>query len=172
MKIYSILLVLIVTGLFTACNRNAKTTSDAANGNVAEAQIKNDTLSGIYNHYIQLKDALVKSDSTAACIAGTELAGVLSNIKGCEKTTEIATAIGSSNDIKLQRTKFLTLSSDIIPMIKNTELSSGSIFIFFCPMADGGKGGYWMASNKEIMNPYYGNEMLDCGIVKEEIGKN
>lgn len=172
MKTYPILLLLIVTGLFTDCNRTTKTASDTSKVNGDEVQIKNDTISEVYNHYILLKDALIKSDPNLACIAGTELAGVLNKIQGCENTTEIAKEIGSSNDIKLQRTKFLTLNSDIIPLIKNTELSSGSIFILYCPMADGGKGGYWLASNKEVRNPYYGNVMPGCGEVKEEIRKN
>jgi len=172
MKTNPILLLLIVTGLFMACNRNAKTASDTTKVNGNEVQIKNDTLSGVYNHYILLKDALIKSDAKLACTAATELAGELNKIHGCEKTTEIAKQIGGSNDIKLQRMKFLALNSDIIPMIKNTKLESGSIFILYCPMADAGKGGYWMASNKEVRNPYYGNEMLDCGEVKEEIKTN
>jgi hypothetical protein len=165
----NLILLFILTGLFIACNRN-KTDSSKVNGN--EVQIKNDTISNIYNRYIRLKDALVKSDPKLANTAANELAGVLSTIKGCENSTNTAKEIGSSNDIKLQRTKFVTLSSDIIPMIKDTKLSSGSIFIMYCPMANEGNGGYWMSSNKEVMNPYYGDEMLNCGEVKEEIKTN
>jgi hypothetical protein len=36
-------------------------------------------------------------------------------------------------------------------------------------MAKNGDGAYWLASEKEIKNPYYGDDMLNCGEVKEEI---
>jgi Cu(I)/Ag(I) efflux system membrane fusion protein len=39
-------------------------------------------------------------------------------------------------------------------------------------MANEGKGGYWLSSQEEIMNPYYGDDMLHCGEVKETIAKN
>jgi hypothetical protein len=36
-------------------------------------------------------------------------------------------------------------------------------------MANDGNGGYWLSSEPQIKNPYYGDEMLECGEVKEEI---
>jgi hypothetical protein len=50
--------------------------------------------------------------------------------------------------------------------------ASGSIYVQYCPMANEGKGGYWLSSQEEIMNPYYGDDMLHCGEVKETIAKN
>jgi membrane fusion protein, copper/silver efflux system len=34
-----------------------------------------------------------------------------------------------------------------------------------CPMADNDKGADWLSSEKEIMNPYFGESMLRCGEV-------
>ena len=56
-------------------------------------------------------------------------------------------------------------------MFKKVEISSGSMFVQYCPMANDGDGGYWLASETEIRNPYYGDEMLNCGEVKETITK-
>jgi hypothetical protein len=167
MKINFVLLF-VFAGLFIACNRNISV-SDEAQADESHVQIKNDTISNIYAQYIRLKDALVKSDTASAGKAATDLSAALNVIKGCESSTTTAREIGSSNDIKEQRLKFLKLSSDIIPMVKNTKLTSGSIFVLYCPMANQGNGGYWLSSSKEVQNPYYGDEMLDCGEVKEEI---
>jgi len=169
MKTNAILILIVGTSLFISCSGNAGKTPANTQNSQTQVQIKNDTISKIYDHYTLLKDALVKSDPKVACMEGAELQGLLNKIQGCETTAGIAKEIGGSNDIAFQRTKFLKLSSDIIPMIKAAKLSSGSIFVLFCPMADKGNGGYWMASNKEVTNPYYGSEMLDCGEVKEEI---
>jgi hypothetical protein len=166
MKINIILLFFIFTGLVIACNNHTASDTDKTANNV---QIKNDTISKIYDRYIRLKDALINSDSRSASTAATELANALDNIKGCENTTAIVNEIGKSAGIKEQRIKFVRLNSDIVPMMKNAKLSSGSIFVMYCPMADDGKGGYWLSSNKEVRNPYYGKEMIDCGEVKEEI---
>lgn len=164
MKTNLILLFLVFSGLFIACtgNHSASDSKDAGENNV---QIKSDTIADIYARYVQLKDALVNSDPKAASAAAAGLADALDDIKGCEITTETAKTIGNSADLKVQRAKFLPLSADIIPMVKSTSVSSGSIFVLYCPMADG----YWMSSNKTVRNPYYGEEMMDCGEVKEEI---
>ena len=36
-------------------------------------------------------------------------------------------------------------------------------------MANEGNGGYWLAAEQEVRNPYYGDEMLACGEVKRTI---
>jgi hypothetical protein len=36
-------------------------------------------------------------------------------------------------------------------------------------MYNEGKNGYWISELKEIRNPYYGSEMLECGGMIKEI---
>ena len=172
MKTYTLILALLISGFLAACSSNHKTESSdtvAAADTVSGAEFKNDTVGQVYNHYIKLKDALVNADVKAAETAANELAIALHTIQGCENTAQNALEIGKSADIKDQRSRFISLSSDVIAMFKNTDLTSGSVFVQYCPMANDGKGAYWLASNKEIKNPYYGDEMLDCGEVKQEI---
>jgi hypothetical protein len=172
MKTYSIIFTLVVSGFLAACSSSPKTeTTETAKVDTTKKIVvfKNDTVGQVYEHYIKLKDALVKADVKAADSASSQLATALHTIKGCENTAQNAIALGKSTDIKDQRSKFISLSSDVIAMFKNTDLSSGSIFVDYCPMANNGKGAYWLASTKEIKNPYYGKEMLDCGEVKQEI---
>jgi hypothetical protein len=38
----------------------------------------------------------------------------------------------------------------------------------YCPM----KKASWLSDSKDIRNPYYGANMLDCGSVKTTIKKN
>ncbi len=71
-------------------------------------------------------------------------------------------------------TRSTALSADIIALMKHTDVNSGNLYVQHCPMANEGEGGYWLAAEKEVRNPYYGDEMLNCGAVKETIsaGKN
>jgi Cu(I)/Ag(I) efflux system membrane fusion protein len=40
--------------------------------------------------------------------------------------------------------------------------AAGSFTHFYCPMVPGG-GGDWLQSNGDLLNPYFGAEMLRCG---------
>ncbi len=136
------------------------------------AMITDNNTEQVYDRYLELKNNLVSSDSVAAQKAGKELASALSKIQGCENTSALATKIASTNDLKDQRFQFIALSSDVIALIKHTEISSGKLYVQHCPMANEGKGAYWLAAEQEVRNPYYGNEMVECGSVKETIAAN
>ena len=135
----------------------------------------------ILNDYFDLKDALVNDDNDKAKAIGNKLAGTLksfdvSGYSGDEKTelieiiedaTEHAEHIGES-DIKHQREHFKTLSKDVTDMIAITGTNM-KIYEQYCPMYDNNKGGAWLSMNKEIRNPYFGDQMLKCGKVQREI---
>jgi hypothetical protein len=38
-----------------------------------------------------------------------------------------------------------------------------------CPMARNNQGALWISELKEVKNPYFGAEMLECGRVEEVI---
>ncbi|MEJ7557759.1 MAG: DUF3347 domain-containing protein [Pedobacter sp.] len=123
----------------------------------------------IYNDYISLKNSLVATKYEEAQQSAEKLKASLSNYPGCENTALIAGKIFTAKDIPEQRKEFTLLSSDVIAMFKHTDLTSGSIYVQHCPMANNGNGGDWLSSEKKIQNPYYGDEMLECGAVLETI---
>ncbi|KQM66190.1 hypothetical protein ASE74_09915 [Pedobacter sp. Leaf216] len=134
-----------------------------------EVSIKDKQKSEIFSQYVTLKDALVKSDSAAAQKSASHLQTSLAAYKGCEPTAGVASKIAASNNLVSQRKDFTVLSADLIALLKNAEIEKGTIYVQHCPMANKGDGGDWLSTEKEIRNPYYGNEMLECGRVAEEI---
>lgn len=168
--------ILALSALF-ACNNNTnqtenlKDTTSVATANLALSDIsfKDAKVQEIYNSYISLKDALVSSNYENSKAASKVLEGQLSVYEGCENTALIAKKIEDANDIVAQRKDFTALNTDLIALFKNVELSSGVIFVQHCPMANSGDGGDWLSSVKNIQNPYYGDEMMECGSVVEEI---
>jgi Cu(I)/Ag(I) efflux system membrane fusion protein len=44
-----------------------------------------------------------------------------------------------------------------------------TLYVQKCPMANSNKGAVWLSTEKEVKNPYYGDTMLTCGSVIEEI---
>ncbi len=135
-------------------------------GDIAEASFSDGMTSNVFQNYQQLRKALVKSDAQEVQTAAGNLA---ENISGEQKDMIVtALAMAETSDIERQRELFSEFTYKVEPMFKDS-LTEGIIYKQFCPMAFDGKGGYWLSNLEEIQNPYYGDKMLKCGEVVEEI---
>ncbi|WP_295772821.1 DUF3347 domain-containing protein [uncultured Mucilaginibacter sp.] len=170
MKKYFFISALAVTALLGACNQSHKqeSSTEVTSVETSTEVAANDTAK-VYEAYLVVKDALVQTDGKAAQQAATKLTAALSPVKGCDEAEGLSKKIAETDDIKSQRTNFLQLSQDVIPLVKGLKTKSAPIYVAYCPMANEGNGGYWLSAQKEIKNPYYGKDMMDCGEVKEEI---
>jgi hypothetical protein len=162
---------------FVACNqveqKNEETTKNDSTSvsKPVDIELKDANTDLAYDQYLKLKDVLVLSDSTQTQSAAKDLASTLAKITGTENIAKMAEDMASEGSLSKQRIIFTTLSNELITMFKKAEITSGSMFVQYCPMANEGEGGYWLSSETEIRNPYYGDEMLNCGEVKETIEK-
>ena len=137
----------------------------------------------IVNSYLQLKNALVKDNSAEAAEAGKAVEAAFKNFNRTSLTTdqkkvfkdveddalEHAEHIGENKgNIKHQREHFELLSNDIYDLVRTFD---GGLVLYwdFCPMYSNNKGAYWLSETREIQNPYFGKEMLTCGVIKEEL---
>lgn len=120
--------------------------------------------SQVLEAYMQLKNALVKSDVAAATLAANKL----------EKTTKESAAFPGKEDLykaALAMTKvagqehlretFGAVSVAMWKVVKNMKNPEEDIYYQYCPMKDK----YWLSREAEIKNPYYGSAMLSCGSV-------
>lgn len=167
----------IIFAVSSACTSGTSTNSTAEHENheqentatqAGNPQFKDETSKEVYQHYIHLKSALVKSDAKEAQAGAAALQTALTNA-GNKKGADLAAKIAASSDIKQQRNDFDELTAEVENVVKSAGLKSGKIYKQYCPMAKDGDGAYWLASEADIQNPYYGDEMLKCGEVKEEI---
>jgi hypothetical protein len=166
--------IFALAALFSACNQTQESKEAPASDSlvtVPAVELRDTSINQAYKCYEDLKDVLVKSNASEARIAAAELGSALRKIKGSENTAILAEKIAASTDLSEQRISFTALSNDVITLFKKSEIASGSIYVQYCPMANEGEGGYWLSSQAEIMNPYYGDEMLHCGEVKETLAK-
>jgi len=166
-----------IVSAFVACTNPSKqgesgtdsvTKADTVTLNT-EVQLADPKIEKIYKGYISLKNSLVSSNSAAAKQTAMDLSVALKGFEGCENTALIADKIAGTGDLKIQRKEFTALSSDVIALFKHVELNKGNIYVQHCPMANGGDGGDWLSSDQKIRNPYYGDEMMECGAVLETI---
>ena len=168
MKKYLFISLAALAVTFSACQQSGKQATTSAAVNDSSTVTQTDTAK-VYQAYLTVKDDLVNTDGKAAQKSAAQLSETLSSIKGCTEATDLTKRMAATNDIKSQRILFLQVSQDVIPLVKGMKDKAEPIYVAYCPMADDGRGGYWLSAQKEIKNPYYGSEMLECGEVKEEI---
>lgn len=170
------ILIFALAGTISSCGQTQEQTEQTHVDSISvkapvPVELKDSTSGLAYEKYIKLKDVLVESNAANAQAAASELAIALRNVQGQESTALIADKIAAESDIAKQRINFTSLSNEVITIFKESEITSGSIYVQYCPMANEGEGGYWLSSEEEIMNPYYGDEMLNCGEVKQTFTK-
>lgn len=130
-------------------------------------EFNDDNLAKAYAHYEHIKIALVGSKTNDVKLGATMLSNSLKKVEGSEAASKAVKDIESAADLKSQRIAFSALSDEMAVLVEG-NFKSGMIYKDYCPMALGG-GAYWLSSEKEIQNPYFGDKMLKCGSVKEII---
>lgn len=173
-----IILSAVVATIFSACGNKKNNQEAEVNTpqkveqakintvDIADASFSDGTTNNVFQNYQQLRQALIASDAKEVQAAAGNLA---ENIASEQKDMIVtALAMAETSDIEKQRELFSEFTYKVEPMFKDS-LSEGTIYKQFCPMAFEGKGGYWLSNMKEIQNPYYGDKMLKCGEVVEEI---
>ncbi|WP_299826543.1 DUF3347 domain-containing protein [uncultured Pontibacter sp.] len=138
----------------------------------------------LVEEYLKLTEALVASEPAAAKTAANDVLTVAKAMPVATLTTdekafaeektntviENASKIAESEDLAVQRQNLEQLSETVFSMAKAFNAAEGTLYYQYCPMAFNNKGAYWLSSNEEIRNPYYGDAMLSCG-TNEEIYK-
>jgi len=141
------------------------------NAGVLESSIPKERSQNILTAYLEIKDALVKTDGEQASLAAGKLIEVLnkSNDELIEKIRFDAEHIEETKTPKHQRDHFNSLSDNVYKLIKQTQANDEVIYRQYCPMAFDNEGAFWLSAEKEVNNPYFGDRMLHCGSVKETL---
>jgi len=171
-------LPILAIALLAACGNTSQPAEDSTHTHMEETpaaaaaapvQLKDPKAQAVYQHYVHLTTALINSDSNEAKIAGAAIEAGAKELPQAAAIAQSAQQVAQAPTLEAQRAQYMALSNNIITLIKNTGLNSGELYVDFCPMANNGKGAQWIAASKEIKNPYYGDEMMTCGEVKDTI---
>ena len=119
----------------------------------------------VYDGYIQVQNSLVQ-DSVAG-VSGAAMA-MLKAIQGDSmkmlppKVAQQVGALAKAKDLEAARAAFKPLSESLIEYLKEQKVPAGTYHEVYCPMAKAS----WLQTDKTVMNPYFGKEMIHCGQVK------
>ena len=175
-RIVTLLLVLFVVSLSCKNEKQSseietvevETAKEVYTSSPLEATFNDPKVTQVYEAYNLLKTALVNTDATMAKEKASHLLTAYSNMGVEDEVFKAAQAISESDDIKVQRQSFSDVSADVEKLLEGA-LTSGAVYKQYCPMAFNNTGGYWLSNTKEIRNPYFGDVMLKCGRVSNEI---
>jgi membrane fusion protein, copper/silver efflux system len=123
--------------------------------------------SGLAKAYLSLAAAFAADktdDPTVGGIVGeAEKLGGHGEASFREQAAAIAklAAAMKGNDLKAQRKALKTLSAKVIDLLGDHPPPGMKLFVVHCPMADAD----WLSTAPEVINPYYGSDMLNCGTV-------
>ncbi|CAM1372241.1 RND transporter [Tenacibaculum litopenaei] len=143
-------------------------------------------LQRVFSAYSAIKDALVNTNLKAATqnagkfqVSLEEVDAALLFDKMAKKHWKNASValnaaiaeVQQAKAIDQQRVAFESLSLQMISLVKSFGILT-TVYKQYCPMAARDKGAYWLSDQKEIRNPYFGDQMLKCGEVKEIISNH
>lgn len=118
---------------------------------------------GVYSHYLEIQSSLAK-DSMAG-IAGNA-AAITKAVQNDASVMPAAIGVQAENlakapDLKAARAAFKPLSDSLIQYLSDHHAKSAYVEVY-CPMAKAS----WLQSNKKVSNPYMGQDMSDCGEIR------
>ena len=175
MTTYKNLLIATTAALgLAACSGNpqqSETTTDegpAATRTEKAVVAEQKTLDGVVMGYLALKDALVASNPKDAQARAVDLLEMVDATK-TPNIQQNVKEMAAATDLAVQRTYFDSLSMNLYEQVKEHGAPHQTLYKQYCPMAFDNQGAFWLSANREIKNPYFGDEMLKCGQVEEEI---
>ncbi len=143
----------------------------------------NDLLSGVLSAYLAIKNALVADDGKTTQANAKTLIEEINKVpmdkmtskqhtawmKQVKKLSHDAEHINGTDEIEHQREHFVTLSKNIYAVAKAFNTNTSILYYQYCPMANEGKGAYWISEKEKVNNPYMGKKMPSCGSTKETL---
>jgi Cu(I)/Ag(I) efflux system membrane fusion protein len=138
----------------------------------------------VFDHYLELQNALASDDSEAAKEKAERLNKAVKEVdmnllgggartvwvEALKKVNTGLSQILKAGDLEGFRSGFEPLSVGLAEAIYHLGLDRhGSVFELYCSMAFDDKGAMWLQEDEDIRNPYFGAAMLQCGEVRRRI---
>ncbi|MBS9461017.1 efflux RND transporter periplasmic adaptor subunit [Flagellimonas sp. 389] len=129
--------------------------------------------------YLKMKDVFVAGDAQKVSSFSQETLEILEPVSDSDlgkmeqahisKIKKMLKSINESDNIENQRSHFVVLNQNFIPIVKTIKGLNPKVYIQKCPMANNNRGAFWISKDKVISNPYYGEQMLTCGSVVDSL---
>ena len=150
LTVYPLLGMLLVSGCATRRAPDAPTSAPLSTAEFTGSSASFD---------VQLEGYVMAQEALAADNFGNARAALASLMTLADPTTQpLVRSAAAADDIETMRARFKPLSEYLATL----ELPQGFARAY-CPMYDGGSN--WVQRDGPVRNPYFGSQMLTCGVV-------
>ena len=140
-------------------------------------------LADLLSAYLKMKNAFVLTDAQMAEKEAVNVQNALEKVdmkllKGdahlawmeiLNPLKENLMGIIQMDGVEMKRSHFSVVSNQLTRALEQFgTVGSDNLYLEFCPMAFDDEGAFWISEQKEIRNPYFGDKMMKCGVVKKE----
>ena len=133
----------------------------------------------VVDHYLSLQVALAQDNDEQAGTTAAQLQKALGKVdmklldgeahmlwmKHLKSLQSVIDQLLKANDIKVRREAFALLSEALAQTVPAFGVDAKPLFQLRCSMAFNNRGATWLQSDKDVRNPYFGQQMLKCGEV-------
>lgn len=147
------------TLLAVAAGLLLNTNTQAADDPALMAPVKS-----VYDHYLKIQTDLANDSLKGVSIEANAIAEAVQgdSMKMLpEKVATQAKTLAQAPDLQAARTAFKPLSASLIKYLAEHHARSAYVEVY-CPMARAS----WLQADKNVNNPYLGQEMPTCGEIK------
>ena len=150
-----------------------KATPDAADPHAGHAmnnrlEIPAEQAAQLTEPYLTMQSALASDDLDAAKAQAKAMMAITGHSGSLPEMLHNMLAAETLGAFRIPH--FEMLSNALISAAKaNPETFDSDLFVMHCPMANDNQGADWLQSTQPLQNPYFGEMMLKCGEVKEEL---
>ena len=119
----------------------------------------------VLNHYLTIQTNLAADSVKGLAEHAKAIAAAVKGDTAKMLSPEVAAQaekLAQAKDLKAARDAFKPLSASLVKYLADKKAGKGVYHEVYCPMADAN----WLQTGKDIKNPYFGKEMLDCGELK------
>ncbi|MEP1033160.1 efflux RND transporter periplasmic adaptor subunit [Ekhidna sp.] len=139
-------------------------------------------IQAVFSAYLPVKDALIRSDVNTAKKEAERLQLAINEVdmklvkneahmewmKDLDVLQKAADGIRNETELEKARMMLSPLSDQLFHTLKKYDVRVEG-YRQYCPMAFDNKGAFWLSDSDEVLNPYFGDAMLTCGNVEEEL---
>lgn len=140
-------------------------------------------IAGFLIGYFKLNDALIEDSLAGATVAAVALSEISKKFEVSKLTSEqmdfylVQSSklkrglqdISDSEDLEKARLGLAIVSEAMYSLVKAFQPHESTLYYQYCPMARNNQGANWLSSTEELVNPYMGQMMLQCGRTQEKL---
>lgn len=134
-------------------------------------------LDDVVDRTVLLSNALASDDLRRAKAEVPQLMqaiqGIAEGSTASEQVTQLkvdASALQNAEDMATLREALHTFTDTTLEVLSQVQLPGDEpLSVVYCPMAFDYTGAHWLQRIEGVRNPYFGAEMLACGVVKTTV---